>query len=44
LNAPVGPGVVANEVVAKVSSAGTVCLYTAVGTHLVADLTGFVAE
>lgn len=43
LNAPVGRGVVANEVIAKVSDQGTVCLYTAVGTHLVADVTGYVA-
>jgi hypothetical protein len=36
-------GVVANEVIAKVSSAGTVCLYSSVGTNLAADVTGFVA-
>ena len=44
LNAPLGGGVVANEVVAKVSSSGSVCLYAGVGTHLVADVTGYVAE
>ncbi len=43
MNAPAGGGVVANEVIAKVSDAGTVCLYSSVGTNLAADVTGYVA-
>ena len=43
MNAPGGGGVVANEVIAKVSSTGTVCLYTSVGTNLAADVTGYIA-
>ncbi len=41
MNAPAGGGVVANEVVAKVSAAGSVCIYTSVGTHVAADITGY---
>ena len=44
MNAPSGGGVVANEVIAKVSAAGTVCLYSSVGTHLAADVTGYVTD
>ncbi len=44
MNAPSGRGVVANEVIAKVSAAGTVCLYSSVGTHLAADVVGYVPE
>ena len=43
LNAPASGGVAANELIAKVSAAGTVCLYTSVGTNLAADVTGWVA-
>ncbi|MFK7917706.1 MAG: hypothetical protein AB8G14_06485, partial [Ilumatobacter sp.] len=43
LNAPNGGGVVANEVIAKVSNTGTVCLFSSVGTNLAADVTGFIA-
>ena len=43
MNAPAGGGVVANEVIAKVSASGTVCLYSSVGTNLAADVTGYVA-
>ena len=35
--------VVANEVIAKVSPDGTVCVYSSVGTNIAADVTGFVA-
>ncbi|MFK7917355.1 MAG: hypothetical protein AB8G14_04705, partial [Ilumatobacter sp.] len=42
MNAPSGGGVVANEVIAKVSTEGTVCLYSSVGTNLAADVTGYV--
>ena len=42
MNAPRGGGVVANELIAKVSAAGTVCLYSSVGTHLAADVAGYV--
>jgi ELWxxDGT repeat protein len=41
MNAPASGGVVANEVVAKLSDAGTVCVYTSVGTHVAADVTGY---
>ena len=44
MNAPAGGGVVANEVIAKVSATGTVCLYSSVGTNLAADVTGFVPD
>ena len=43
MNSPSGGGVVANEVIAKVSATGTVCLYSSVGTSLAADVTGYVA-
>ncbi len=41
MNAPASGGVVANEVVANVSGTGTVCIYTSVGTHVAADVTGY---
>ncbi len=44
MNAPSGRGVVANEVIAKVSAAGTMCLYSSVGTHLAADVVGYVPD
>ena len=44
MNAPRGGGVVANEVIAKVSAAGTVCIYSSVGSHVAADVSGFVPE
>ena len=34
--------VVGNELVAKVSAAGTVCLFTSADTHLTVDVTGYV--
>jgi hypothetical protein len=39
LNAPVG-GVVANEVVAKLTGSGEVCLFSLSTTDLVVDVTG----
>lgn len=39
LNVPAG-GTRPNSVVAKVSAAGTVCLFTQAGTHLIADVQG----
>ena len=42
MNAAAGGGVVANEVIAKLSATGTVCLYSSVGTNLSADVTGYV--
>jgi hypothetical protein len=44
MNAPTGLGVVANEVIAKLSATGTVCLYTSTQTNLAADLTGYIAN
>ncbi len=43
MNAPAGGGVVANEVIAKLSASGTVCLYSSTPTNLAADLTGYIA-
>jgi hypothetical protein len=34
--------VVANEVIAKLSATGTVCLYTSTATNLAADVTGYI--
>ncbi len=42
MNAPAGLGVVANEVIAKLSATGTVCLYTSTPTNLAADVTGYI--
>jgi hypothetical protein len=42
MNAPAGGGVVANEVIAKLSATGTVCLYTSTATNLAADVTGYI--
>ncbi|MEP6297180.1 MAG: hypothetical protein ABJ382_07625, partial [Ilumatobacter sp.] len=40
----IGAGaVIGNEVIAKLSDAGTVCVYTFADTHLTIDVTGFVA-
>jgi hypothetical protein len=41
MNAPNGGGVVANEVIAKLSASGTVCLYSSTPTNLAADITGY---
>lgn len=41
-NLNLSPGeTAANAVIAKLSSAGTICLYTELGTHLIADVTGW---
>ena len=42
MNAPNGGGIVANEVIAKLSPTGTVCLYSSTPTDLAADVTGYV--
>lgn len=42
LNYAAAGDVVGNEVVAKLSSSGSVCIYTEAGTHLTADVTGYV--
>ncbi|MFK7917352.1 MAG: HYR domain-containing protein, partial [Ilumatobacter sp.] len=44
INAPDGGGVVANEVIAKLSSTGAVCVYSSVDTHIAMDVAGFVPE
>jgi hypothetical protein len=41
LNAPDGGGIVANEVIAKLSAEGTVCLFSSTPTNLAADVTGY---
>ncbi len=42
MNAPNGGGVVANELIAKLSPIGTVCLYSSIPTDLAADVTGYI--
>jgi hypothetical protein len=44
MNAPNGGGVVANEVIAKLSPTGTVCLYSSTPTNLAVDVTGYIAN
>lgn len=41
LNATAAGAVVGNEVVAKLSENGSVCVYASTGTHLTADVVGF---
>ncbi len=44
MNAPAGLGVVANEVIAKLSGTGTVCLFSSTPTNLAADITGYIVD
>lgn len=40
LNVPAG-GTVANSVISKISGAGTVCIFTSVASHVIADVNGY---
>ena len=37
-----GVGNIANEIIAKLSPEGTVCVYNQTATHIIADVTGYI--